>query len=202
VRRKLFTLATAGSLLLCVAMVALWIRSYGVNDVISWGNRSGKFRIAISCCRGDMRLDWLRLADDQGDTVGPPGLFHFTVPPGFNNLTVSMDPLPHYWVLRRTADRDYTGHPGFTFSGCGFAVSRETFFSSGARMYDGWLLGVPVPAVLAAAAILPVAWGTRRYRKRSAAGHCATCGYDLRATPDRCPECGAIPPTRPARQSA
>jgi hypothetical protein len=51
---------------------------------------------------------------------------------------------------------------------------------------------VPHALVVGAAAVLPLL-RVRRWRQRRAlarVGRCRGCGYDLRATPDRCPECG------------
>jgi hypothetical protein len=66
------------------------------------------------------------------------------------------------------------------------------------------LLSVPLPLVAAIGLLFPLfklrAVLARRDQARLAAlrGHCPTCGYDLRATPDRCPECGAVPAPPPA----
>jgi len=39
---------------------------------------------------------------------------------------------------------------------------------------------------------VPVLLAVRSLRRRNRPGHCSKCGYDLRASPDRCPECGHI----------
>jgi len=58
---------------------------------------------------------------------------------------------------------------------------------------------IEIPHWFAAAILLPwpllssFAWQRRRRRtsQRRRKGQCLACGYDLRASPERCPECGA-----------
>jgi hypothetical protein len=55
----------------------------------------------------------------------------------------------------------------------------------------GWLLLAAAPLPLWRATRFM--WSRWAARRRRDAGLCMACGYDLRATPDRCPERGTIP---------
>jgi hypothetical protein len=59
-----------------------------------------------------------------------------------------------------------------------------------------WIAYAPMWAIMV---IFPTiaAWRWSKLYLRQQKGLCAHCGYDLRATPGRCPECGAIAETRP-----
>ncbi len=146
--------------------------------------------LSLLLCAGGMYL-WLWLpyrpwANPFFQPIGGIGGDYFHAFPNATGLRIhytSATPQP----LRNGTDRHLCG---FWFQSMDTALGRTTVV-----VLPAWFL-------LLLTGLYPIVWIRNLLiaLRQPNAGCCSNCGYDLRATPDRCPECGAVPqaPPQPA----
>lgn len=167
VARFAFTLCSAVSLLLCAAACVLWARSGTVMDGVRHAVPVRSDAVSTSSFTLFTRGNALHYL-----YVGPSE----GTPPGWKVLN---DPQPPRFVTM-------TDRPKWQALGFGRGGGTGWRFVS----VPFWFL---VPSML----VLPALWLLAQVRRRrlARAGRCLTCGYDLRASPGRCPECGTAAPS-------
>lgn len=198
-RRRLFNILAALSLVLCVGLGVLWARSYWYFDFWAWANWREDAEYIYQAARGICSdsghigfeytgLDFpksklsaflARYPWAQGN-LRPHGFQHRRYSAGATKWLVRRVD-PPFWDRLGFIVRDQDDSAGM--AGVGRIPSRRI-----SVFVPFWL-----PTLLAAA--MPGTWLARKWlANRPAArlkrGLCPRCGYDLRATPDRCPECG------------
>jgi hypothetical protein len=166
---------TALSLLLCAATTLLWVRSYRHLDTLFLQKMHPDYwRMDIAQSnRG--RVSYTRRAGDAAKlrAANPEGITE-----GVSSWSAAQPSSPISWP----------GALGF-WTGTEDPVLAKAGFKARVYIVPDWFL-------LLLTAVLPAKWLARwgRARKlasREARGLCPSCGYDLRGTPERCPECGS-----------
>jgi hypothetical protein len=167
--RILLNVATVTSLVLCVGTCVLWARS---------GRRSDYAAAAPT---------WRH--------------FGFTTVPGGLKLTTWPNPaqpgglvFASYEYDVRNAQGGWVPRPAARPSVLGFDLRPLRFSYQATPDRGAFELIVPLWFLAAALVALPAASAFRviRVGRRVPGNRCAACGYDLRATPGRCPECGSM----------
>lgn len=185
-RRWLFAILARLSLLMWGITLVLWARSYHTRDQLSFGMAGGNGYHLQSIlgrvhllCRLDGKLETGGL-HHASDRLSPGAIW---------NGGLSGYPTRVEW------------HGGFVWQN--YLHYTGPFRLSG-KLYTSRrrLIVVPYwfPAIVFA--VLPGLWAggwlrNRRRVLRGRRGLCERCGYDLRASADRCPECGMPVPIRP-----
>src|SRR4051794_21547831 len=174
--RQLFTLCSAISLLLCAASVTGWARSYRVSDGVEWGR--GRRWVSLQCMRGHVTA-----------MRGEREAWYAPVDYGPTYLRDAIGSTPHDAYFN--VDTGYTREASWHFAG----FAHLTGPKASSRLDGMW--EAPLWSFALATAVLPLhlLFLRRRHRRHGrplAQQHCPNCGYDLRASPERCPECGAV----------
>jgi hypothetical protein len=175
-RRKLLTLAAAVSAVLCVGACVLWVRSCWRYDELVWTRRQ-----RVGSCGEHLSLG----------VVSEAGQLDFHSQWYEENRLLASD-----WPADGTVERRHGWSVMPAVRGRYHQLSRWGFSYGSIRRPDLVSRSVLVPhwfvvGLTGVAAAVGSRWS--RHHGRPARGLCPACGYDLRATPDRCPECGVIP---------
>jgi hypothetical protein len=199
VRRRLLNLLTGLSLLLCVAVCVLWVRSYWVQPprVLEgfplhgqlWRLTSNEGRFRVEAWRRDNATAG-RLSDRHQQLLGDErqvrDYYH-----EYLGSRSALGPLPaDVEPLARAAPERSGELQSLRYElemwrrrqRTPWLQTRETSFALPACV----LLALAAPGLVSAA----VRRRRRRVERLLAEHRCLACGYDLRATPERCPECG------------
>ena len=184
--RRLCTVVSAISLILCVAVCVVWARSEWEIDQVFSQTASGP-AWWLKSMTGRCRICWCEHSD------------------GTDQLLRTCYPLPSFRPLNWEYPNgwEYLEYPpaitsGWEHVGIRYARGNAVRFLGAPQVRPRyWETEFPYHDAAGFFAALTTPWLIRRTtvaiarRRHRTRGRCQGCGYDLRATPDHCPECGA-----------